>query len=378
MQITIPTQKALWRKSFILTERYLFFGLLSLLLLVIWLYQGLPIPPLPESDSHTHHSLRGFRSFMQNRHERLFNGFPSMLGHYMSAIYALKLWVSTYLIGFLLAFRYTMRAIHKSESFFSLIGFVLAFHLPFQMGQYNFSVGVIMYMLIIRYWYLIHNKITLQGVTNLSLLLLGLLLLHPVPYIMAVVTLLSSVVFSSFVVWPNTAKRFKKVLMNGISRLIVMIFATLPSMPFLIYDLYESGKVHPGREHIPFNQLLMSYSSLYVLHFPGQNASYIQYIFLLLLTAVVISAVLHAFKQHFTVSRHMFFFSHFAAVAIYFFFWYLIDDRQNAALEFQLFPWLILCFWFAQLNFPFYQKGILMLAMTFLALDEMWPLIMHL
>lgn len=82
--------------------------------------------------------------------------FLTFFKFFLPAWLAEKMFLSLYLISFVLSFRYLVRSVNQSRTnFVSYLAFLFAFHSYFLLGYYSFSIAAIFVFLSFGYWIMI-------------------------------------------------------------------------------------------------------------------------------------------------------------------------------------------------------------------------------
>lgn len=175
------------------SERGLFVVALALALAPIWSVEYLPTTDGPchtynawahlHLDSPEHPVLR--RHYEVNRRP-----LPNWLGHAVLVPLAAlveprtaeKLLVSAYLLLFLAGARLLAGAVEGERRWLGLLALPLAFNQLFQMGFYNFSLGLALWMVTVAWWWRRRADPDLAFAVGLNLLLSALFFAHLVPH----------------------------------------------------------------------------------------------------------------------------------------------------------------------------------------------------
>jgi hypothetical protein len=144
-----------------------------------------------------------------------------------------KILISLYVVGLPFSLRAFIKIINPRAVFLSFLAFPLIYNLPLQMGFYNFLLGVIIFLLIYRYWLLHKAFFSVQYTTNLALLFLLGYFTHPLGFIMAMIAAAVSSVVLSYVPWPRSRKQRQRSLRQLLSRIFTILLAGMPG--FLMF-----------------------------------------------------------------------------------------------------------------------------------------------
>lgn len=99
--------------------------------------------------------------------------------------YAEKLLVTCYIVGFALALRHVARTWFADNSAFVFLALPFVFHKVFLMGFFNFSLSIVLMLVVVGYWGRALHRTGWKPWVGLGLLLALLLLAHPLCYGMA-------------------------------------------------------------------------------------------------------------------------------------------------------------------------------------------------
>lgn len=118
---------------------------------------------------------------------------PNWIGHAVLAVLltvfppaaAEKLLVSGYVVLLLGGLRYLVRSVKPGGGWLAFLGLPLVYHWPLQMGFYNFSYGLALFLVAIGFWWRRRAGLTLRGVFGLNAVLLLCYFSHIVPHVLA-------------------------------------------------------------------------------------------------------------------------------------------------------------------------------------------------
>jgi len=148
--------------------------------------------------------------------------FPSWLAE--------KLFIISYIIGTVYAFRYLVRSVNREHDYMTILIFPLAYSMYFMMGYYSFSIAFTPMFLI--FGYLIrHPKLNFKNMLILSILFLALFLSHAFVFAMTGLAigiyLFTEFIFSKFkgekIDFKSFLLKAGKIFLSGIPAIVLWL-----------------------------------------------------------------------------------------------------------------------------------------------------------
>ena len=158
-----------------------------------------------------------------------------------------KILVTFYVIAFGLAWRFLARQINPENTLILLAGLPFVFHRTFQMGFYNYSLGIVGMMLVVAYWLKYHKNFSPGQTVILSLLFLLLYFCHPVglTFTCAIIGLIWICDFISAYISSN--KTITHQLRSRKKEVLFTLVSSLPALTMLfIYILRRGTETTPN------------------------------------------------------------------------------------------------------------------------------------
>ena len=118
---------------------------------------------------------------------------PNWTGHALLALLmtvlapaaAEKLLVSGYILLFLGGLRYLVQSVQPGRGWVAFLGLPLVYHWPLQMGFYNFSYSLALFVIAVGFWWRRRASLTLRGALALHALLVLCYFSHVVSHLLA-------------------------------------------------------------------------------------------------------------------------------------------------------------------------------------------------
>lgn len=214
-------------------------GLVSLYLLPIWLFSYFPSQDGPSHLYNAHIFAEYWNtSYVYSQYFVInWSVFPNWFSHIILVLllkvfppmWAEKIFLSGYILFFLGSMRYFFRAVQPGSSCTTatLLSFVFVYHFFFQMGFYNFSLGVAASFLCLGYWWKHKEQQGLQRLVVLHIALSILFFIHLFAFVLAVASLL----FLSFAYFFRQPKRWLEMWM-GLLPTGIWVLLYLPRSEF--------------------------------------------------------------------------------------------------------------------------------------------------
>ena len=239
--------KKLRNLFFTLQSNRLYWLIIALTLLhivPIWLFKYFPSQDGPSHIENAYTLLHYFD------HDALYNQYydlnldfvPNWLSHielallmlFVSPLTAEKIFLTIYVVVFVLSILYFLESVDKESSFFTLFAFPFIYNFLLHMGFYNFVFSVPLMFLAIGYWWRRRSKRLDWGLfAGLNLLLVFLFFCHLVSQLLAITSIL-------FLAAMHYRTQVKKTFSFAA--------ALIPSYIFPFYYLYtHSGQSHATR-----------------------------------------------------------------------------------------------------------------------------------
>lgn len=152
----------------------------------------------------------------------------SIFGAISSPIWAEKILLIFYLIGFPLTFRYLLKVISPSYKLYSYLIIPFVYSQLFLLGFYNFSLAFIPFFLVTGYWLRINSKnLTLKHLLILAFLLFTCYLSHIVVCFISIYSLFALQIFNSELTPKKRAFQFIKLLIAALPTLLLGVWYIL-------------------------------------------------------------------------------------------------------------------------------------------------------
>jgi hypothetical protein len=211
------------RKSKIHNLAFLF--LILVYVLPIWVFKYFP------SQDGPCHIYNSFILRHYNDPEYVFNQFydvrkapiPNWASHasmmllmyLVPPLIAEKLLLTGYIVLMAVAMRYLVNAVEGDRTPLVFLGFPFIYNYLFLMGFYNFSLGVALFMLSVGYWWRHFNIFDVKRAAVLGSLLVVVYFCHPVPLVLAVLSIVPVGILMRSVVPNETASKSPRPPLQG-------------------------------------------------------------------------------------------------------------------------------------------------------------------
>jgi len=218
---------------------WIFLVLVVLYILPVWIFDYFPTQDGP---SHIYNSfiLKHYNDpdYIFNQYYDLqIKPFPNWTSHVIltmlmfcvTPLIAEKILLTTYIMLMSFSMLYMVHSVDSKGRILAFLGFPFIYNYIFLMGFYNFSIGLAIFILILGYCWVHITSFNAVNMVILSLLLLILYFCHPVPLVLA----LLSIATIGLVNLLMGASTLKNVLMCFI--------CTLPSTGLILYFVQTSG-----------------------------------------------------------------------------------------------------------------------------------------
>jgi hypothetical protein len=233
-------------------ERLVFLGLVLMSLVPIWAFTY-----FPSQDGPLH--LENANIIMQYYKEpggiwrTYYEIHPNILGTWLwdsvlAGILAIfppltaeKLFLSGYVILFVVAIRFALQTINHDSGFLALLALPFIYSFPLHKGFYNFCYSLPLFFLLLGYWLQYRQQLTCRRAAILGFLSLVLFLSHKVSFVMAwsgiTVLLLFDIVAK--VVRQEPARPLRRMILQSNLILVLLVFF-LTAIPLALF-LYQRG-----------------------------------------------------------------------------------------------------------------------------------------
>jgi hypothetical protein len=160
---------------------------------------------------------------------------PNLAGHLLLAgfvrltdpVTASRIMVGLIVVAIPCAVRFAVRSIRPDSVLLSYAGLPLAVNFFLHRGLYNFSLGLVLFFVIVGYWYRVRDDLDPVRALGLGALFLITLVDHAVPFMMAVF------VVGMDALWPILTRAEGDAAMPARHRLRTAFLAALPSLILL-------------------------------------------------------------------------------------------------------------------------------------------------
>jgi hypothetical protein len=176
--------------------RRLFFALVLLYLVPVWSVHYLPTVDGP---CHTYNAwiIRSYADvpLFQKYYEINTRPYPNWTGHAIMALLmfvvpplvAEKLLVTLYVVLFLLGVWYLAGTLEAERRWLAFLAFPFVYNFMFQLGVYNFSIGMALSLWIVGFWWRRRERVGLRFAVAINLLLWLCYITHIVAFVLAMV-----------------------------------------------------------------------------------------------------------------------------------------------------------------------------------------------
>ncbi len=178
---------------------------------------------------------------------------PNSFGHFVMAglmimmpvLIVEKILLTGYVIFLPLSVRYTLEAIRPGSSFLAVLSIPFVYNHLFQMGFYNFSYSLPIFIFTIGYWIKNRERFTIRNTIALMMLTILLYLTHLISIVLAFLTI------GFFLIWPVLLDLIPQIrwrqfdlffLWNAFrSSALMAFFAFLPALILVVKFLIQRG-----------------------------------------------------------------------------------------------------------------------------------------
>ena len=181
------------------------------------------------------------------------------------AFLAEKIILTAYILLFATGLRSCLKSLHPEAGFLAILGLPFVHNHAFQMGFFNFSLGLGLLFWVIAYWIKMHDNPSPQKTLKLGLLITVLYLCHPVPWIFGIVGI-GGLILGRIITGQQISNKTTGILPQKIALELLgkTGAAALPSIGlFLYFMLTQGGDSAPNPEG--FAMLLKRLTNLYAL-----------------------------------------------------------------------------------------------------------------
>jgi hypothetical protein len=187
-----------------------------------------------------------------------------------SAPIAEKLLLSAFVVLFAVALRYALEAVRPGAGYLAVLGLPFAFSFPLHMGFYNQCFATVLFFVAVGYWLGRGPEVRQGEILVLTFLLLLTYFAHPVPLVMALLTLgILALVRSAADVAAlrRTARPWRGPAWELLARrLLPLLVASLPALALLgLFLLRQQGQQVGATIRWPFLALAKRLAVLYSL-----------------------------------------------------------------------------------------------------------------
>ncbi len=276
-----------------------------------------------------------------------------------NAVAAEKIFLSAYIILFILGFRKLILAINKQSLYLLPLASILIYHHVFQMGFYNFSYSFVFFFFIIALW--IRHY---QNFTNKIILLIGFLLLlvyftHPAGLFLTLLCL-GLFTLATEISGNSTYKTFIK---SFFKKCLTLLFVTIvPATLLLLYTIRQgSNTTELSVDKLQLFKSFYELTSLINVNLHERFFGYFTAGTIALL--ILISFIIKVKKKYFSV------FDTFFLAAIILFYMYINQPGSIGGVgivpqRLQFIPYILLIIYLIQFNFKNYLKtGVVVLSL---------------
>ncbi len=301
--------------------------------------------------------------------------FLTFFKFFLPAWLAEKMFLSLYLISFVLSFRYLVRSVNQSRTnFVSYLAFLFAFHSYFLLGYYSFSIAAIFVFLSFGYWIRNQENFTWKNTIVLALLWFAIFLSHGLVF---AIFGLSFGVYLLFFFGRRLSqnKDNRKEVFGNILKLVV---ALIPALFFWYRYIshvmsINSTVVAPSYSLLDLFEFLARIRQLVGFNHGTEAIGYVP-VFLLMVFLIVLVLVKKTWidDQNKYITRGMLF-SSLIILAMYF----LAPDRLSAGNltnRFGLFFYLLFVIW---LSMKTWSKSVQIIALIIILYASLFTRLFH-
>jgi hypothetical protein len=170
-----------------------------------------------------------------------------------------KILLSIYVILFVLAFFYFLKAVDKRKNFLGLLIFLFVYNYSLHMGFYNFTFSLSLFLFTLGYWWKHKDNFQRRQTITLTLLLFFMFFCHIISAIVAI----SSLLFFLLCELSGLGKEIFKIRALGqfFRRKIILPLCSMIPASFLIikYSLSQDAQI---KDFWPWEKLWRYFSSL--------------------------------------------------------------------------------------------------------------------
>ncbi len=184
---------------------------------------------------------------------------PNWIGHAILVVLltafkpgtAEKLLVSGYVLLFLWGLRYLVQAVAPGRGWLAFLGLPLVYHWPLQMGFYNFSYSLALFLIAVGFWWRRREGLTLRGALGLHALLVLGYFSHVVSHLLTLAAI--------GVLWLVTLRK------DNWRRHLLHLPVLAPQLLLPLWFVWAQGGGPPQPDDRPFGRLWTYLSRLEVL-----------------------------------------------------------------------------------------------------------------
>lgn len=172
-----------------------------------------------------------------------------------------KLLLSAYVLLFVFGLRYALEGVRPGAGFLAVLGMPFVFSFLLHLGFYPFCFAMALYFVVVGYWLRRRRALTAPQAAGLALLLVGVYLCHPVPMVMALLTL-GTVTLCELEM--ARVRGTRDELTRALRRqALPLAVAALPAAALLVAFMGRQGS--GSQVHLPLGRLLEHWAALYSL-----------------------------------------------------------------------------------------------------------------
>ena len=173
---------------------------------------------------------------------------PNWMSHFLLAgmltvlpdFLADKLLVTIYILVFGLSWRFLIRQINPANTLILLAGLPFIFHRTFQMGFYNYALGIAGMMLVVAYWLKNRSTLNTKKSVLLSILFLLIYFCHPVGLTLSW-AIIGLIWLCDLLVNVLAHKHLKQISGSYLREALNVLASALPAMGLLLIYMIRRG-----------------------------------------------------------------------------------------------------------------------------------------
>lgn len=188
---------------------------------------------------------------------------PNWIGHFILVFLKLffpsylaeKILLLIYFIGLPLAFRGLIKTISPNNILYSYFIFPFTYSSLLLFGFYNFSFGIIFYLISITYWIKVNNSVGLKENIILFLLVIATYFSHIFLFAILLTTISINIIFSSLHDYFNKPEDLKIVFANFLKKTIRILLVSIVPGIFFVFYIISRNSLH-NSDIVPINNLI--------------------------------------------------------------------------------------------------------------------------